>query len=280
MYYAYVNVWSPTARRAQATVAVADSVKLWWNGELKLVSHSHPPFIVLRDPWSHRPPVELRQGWNSVLLKIGPSINGATGFLFRIADEEGNTLRDIVYTRDPVLPPHAPRRVHLTVDAPPGTEGKPISLDIAEDEIPERAIVFAPRTTPFTLASWTDSALANYSGSARYETSFDLPQLPTRERLVLDLGEVGLAAEVWVNDQKAGERGWRPFEIDITPQVRRGLNRLRVRVANSNAGWMAQGDPIYERGAWGVKFASERDRLRTLHPNGLEGPVRVLAVKP
>jgi hypothetical protein len=42
---------------------------------------------------------------------------------------------------------------------------------------------------------------------------------------------------------------------------------------------MAQGDPIYERGAWGVKFQSERDRLRTLDPNRPEGPVRILAEK-
>jgi hypothetical protein len=281
VYYAYVDVWSSTARRAQVAVAAADSVKLWWNGELKLVSFLSSPFVVLRDPESLRPAVEIRQGWNSVLLKIGPSRREKTGFLFRIADEEGNTLRDIIYARDRVLPPpHASRRVHLTVDAPPGTKGKPLSLDITEDEIPERAFVFAPHTTSFTLASWTDSALANYSGSALYETSFDLAELPAGERLVLDLGEVGLAAEVWVNDQKAGERGWRPFEIDITPQVRRGPNRLRVRVANSNAGWMAQGPPYYENGAWGVQFASERDRLRTLHPNGLEGPVRILGVKP
>jgi len=279
VYYASVNVWSPAARRAQAAVAVGDSVKLWWNSELKFVFHFHPPFTLLRDAWAHRPPVELRQGWSSVLLKIGVELNasGATGFLFRMADEEGNTLRDVVYTRDRVLAAHAPKRVYLTVDAPPGTEGKPLRLDITEDAIPERPIAFAPRTTPFTLASWTDSALANYSGSALYETGFDLAKLPAGERLVLDLGKVGLAAEVWVNDQKAGERAWQPFEIDFTPHARRGANRLRIRVANSNAGWMAQGDPIYERGAWGVNFASERDRLRTLRPNGLEGLVCILA---
>ncbi len=282
IYYAYVNIWSPVSRRAQATIATCKGVKLWWNGELKFAFHSRPVFVVLRDAWAHRALVELRQGWNSVLLKIGvtPSGSGAAGFLFRMADEEGNTLRDIVYARDRVLVPQAPRRMHLTVDAPPGTEGKSLSLDINEDQIPERAVVFAPHTSPFTLASWTDSTLANYSGSALYETSFDLPELPAGKRLVLDLGKVGLAAEVWVNGQSAGERGWRPFEFDITPCARRGGNRLRVRVANSNAGWMAQGDPIYGRGAWGINFASERDRLRTLRPNGLEGPVRILAVKP
>jgi beta-galactosidase/beta-glucuronidase len=109
-----------------------------------------------------------------------------------------------------------------------------------------------------------------------YETAFEFPGAPQDQRVLLDLGEVGLAAEVWINGEKAGERAWRPFVFDITHCVRRGANQLRVRVANSNAGAMAQGDPVYERGGWGVKFTSERDRLRTLHPNGLEGPVRIL----
>jgi beta-galactosidase/beta-glucuronidase len=140
--------------------------------------------------------------------------------------------------------------------------------------------MFAPRTTAFTLASWTDSTLANYSGSALYETEFHLDEVPDGESLILDLGKVGLAAEVWLNGQKAGERVWRPYELDITPFVRRGVNRLRIRVANSNAGWMAQGPPIYGRDAWsGLNFKSERDRLQTLRPNGLEGPVRVLVWK-
>ncbi len=81
---------------------------------------------------------------------------------------------------------------------------------------------------------------------------------------------------MWINGKPAGSRVWTPFEFDVTGLVKSGANQLRVRVANSDAGWMSQGDPIYERGAWGIKFASERDRLKTLHPNGLEGPVRLL----
>jgi hypothetical protein len=152
-----------------------------------------------------------------------------------------------------------------------------VERDLDESEIPERPIEFAPATTPMELASWTDSTLANYSGTAIYETTFALKNVPAGERIYLDLGAVGLAAEVWLNGQKAGERAWRPYELDVTAFVRPGANRLKVRVANSNAGRMAQGDPIYENGAWGVRFASERDRLKTLRPNGLEGPVRLLA---
>ena len=276
VYYAYVNVWSPKARNARAAVAAADSVKLWWNSRLVLSHHTHPPFVNLRDPWSHRPHIDIAAGWNAVLLKIGPSSAGATGFLFRITDEDGNTLRDVVYTREQVKPERKSRPVRLTVDAPPGTAGHPVVFNVDESEIPERAVEFTPQQAPFTLRSWTGTPLANYSGSALYETAFLLPATPIGQRVLLDLGEVGLAAEIWINGETAGERAWRPFVFDITRLVRQGANQLRVRVANSNAGWMAQGDPIYERGSWGVKFNSERDRLNTLHPNGLEGPVRIV----
>ena len=276
VYYAYANVWSPVARRARAAVAVADSVKLWWNGKQALALHTHPPFVNLRDPWSQRVDIEVAAGWNQVLVKIGPAKSGATGFLFRITDGEGNTLRDLVYTRDRVKPEAQPRRVRLTVATPPGTAPRQTVWDLDESEIPERPVEFTPQTAPFALRCWTDTALAWYSGSALYETSFQIPLLAVQQRVWLDLGEVGLAAEVWLNGERVGSRAWRPFLFEVTRQIRSGMNRLRVRVANSSAGQMAQGDPIYERNAWGVRFASERDRLRTLHPNGLEGPVRIL----
>ena len=89
----------------------------------------------------------------------------------------------------------------------------------------------------------------------------------------MDLGAVGLAAEVWVNGKKVGERAWRPFWFDVSKAVRAGNNTLRIRVANSNAGSEAQGGTIYS--GWGVNHTTERDRLATLHPNGLEGPVEI-----
>lgn len=279
IYYAFVNVWSPAARRARAAVVAYDGVMLWWNGKLEFTAYDHPPFVNVRDAWAHRPPLEIRQGWNTLLLKISPASAGATGFMFRISGEDGDTLRDLVYSRDQVLTSRTVRRVRIRVDAPPRTTGPSLSEDIPEDAIPERPIVFAPRTATITLASWTNSTLGNYSGTAIYETTFELREIPAGDRLVLDLGAVGLAAEVWVNDRKAGERAWRPYEIDITTHVRPGSNRLRIRVANSNAGWMVQGDAIYPYGNWGVKFRSERDRLATLRPNGLEGPVRILAIR-
>ena len=94
-------------------------------------------------------------------------------------------------------------------------------------------------------------AMIEQGGTAVYERSIDLPAVKAGEKLMLDLGEVGLAAEVWLNGKKAGERVWRPFRFDITRQARPGANRLRIRVANSDAGWQSQGDTIYPRGSWG-----------------------------
>ncbi len=166
VYYAFTYLWSPTARRAHAALAVADSVKLWLNGRLEFTRHSHPPFINLRDPWSHRPALELKQGWNTLLLKIGPASAGATGFLFRITDANNNTLRDLVYAKEQTLPASSSKQVRLTASHPPGTAGEAISLEIDEREIPERPYVFEPKTTTTELFCWTDTPLANYSGTA------------------------------------------------------------------------------------------------------------------
>jgi hypothetical protein len=276
VYYAFSYVWSPSDRKAYAAVAVADSVKLWLNGKLELAHHSHPPFVNLRDPWSLRPALELKKGWNTLLLKIGPASAGATGFLFRLTDAGNNTLRDLVYTREKTLPASASKRVRLTAGHPPGTAGRAISLEMDQRGIPERPYVFQPLTTMTPLFCWTDTPLAHYSGTAVYETAFTLEATASGKRIYLDLGRVGLAAEAWIDGKPAGSRAWSPYELDVTGLVHRGANRLRIRVANSDAGWMSQGDPIYENGAWGIKFAAERDRLQTLHPNGLEGPVRLL----
>jgi hypothetical protein len=315
VYYAGAEVWSPVARRGKLRVAFADSLAAWWNGRRVFREHRHTKWVLLRDCWAESAEIDLLAGWNTVLLKVGPSLEGATGFMFRITDEGGATLRDLVYARDREGPPvGAAGRARLTVSVPPGAaalqmpashvrlrllpdgrelEASPhrllrlpadmrtITFDVAADEIPESPVCFRPgKAAPFRLQSWTDSALANFCGSAWYETDFDLPTTAAKDKLVLDLGAVGLAAEVWVNGRDLGARVWRPFRFDISKAARPGRNRLRVRVTNSNAGWLAQGDTIYPKGSWGLKFNTERDRLANLRPNGLEGPVRILECRP
>jgi hypothetical protein len=90
----------------------------------------------------------------------------------------------------------------------------------------------APVTTR-PLGSWTDVDAA-YSGSAWYETEFDVPAV-TGRRWTLDLGEVHEVAEVEVNGTAAGSRLWPPYRVDVSAALRSGRNRVRVRVTNTGA---------------------------------------------
>lgn len=89
-----------------------------------------------------------------------------------------------------------------------------------------------------SLRSWTASADPNekyYSGLAEYETEITIPRrwLGQGSRVLLGLGELWAAADVWLNGAEVGVVWKRPFEIDITAAARPGTNRLIVRVANN-----------------------------------------------
>jgi hypothetical protein len=68
------------------------------------------------------------------------------------------------------------------------------------------------------------SGLMDYNKTVTVETA--------EGQLLLDLGRVCNAAEVWVNEKDCGERLWGPHTFDISGAVRPGSNRIRVRVAN------------------------------------------------
>ncbi len=309
VYYAFVNVYSPVARRATVRAAFADSLAVWWNGQRMLIEHRHPKWLMMRDIWAESCEVDVRRGWNKVLLKIGPSLERKTAFIFRIADSSGETLRDLIFSKDTTVPDPGSRRVRLSLPVPPGAtaletprfgrqcrilvdgremasagtsamlallpKSRSCTFEIDQSDEPEHPITFQTGEVDFNLASWTDAGLAHYSGTGIYTTHFELTKEQLNNDLILDLGEVGVAAGVWVNGKKAGERAWRPYRFDISSLVRKGKNLLWIRVANSDAGALAQGDTIYPRNSWGLKLVTERDRVDKIRPNGLEGPVRI-----
>ena len=157
VYYAFAHVWSPQARRAQLLASFVDGMKAWWNGQLVFSDHRHQKWALMRDCWAERRPIQIKQGWNKVLLKIEPGLERPTAFMFRLVGEDGATLRDVLYSREEQLVPRAPKRVRLHVAAPPGTGERDRVMEMDWDEIPERPVAFPTRATPFELASWTDS---------------------------------------------------------------------------------------------------------------------------
>lgn len=130
------------------------------------------------------------------------------------------------------------------------------------------------------LFDWStshDERIRYYSGTAVYEKSFNLPEAPdSRQRLVLDLGEVESMARVHLNGQNLGVAWTTPFQVDVTPAVRKGENHFRIEVVNQ---WPNRliGDaqlPPDER-LTRTNISKFKQGKHALLPSGLLGPVRL-----
>jgi hypothetical protein len=109
---------------------------------------------------------------------------------------------------------------------------------------------------------WSDFALPTYSGIGVYTQALMLDEADVGGHFTLDLGQVLVAAEVFVNGESVGVRLARPFSFDLTDKVRKGENTISVHVANTIA-------PHYQT-----------IPAQNLGPveSGLIGPVRLMRV--
>jgi hypothetical protein len=297
--YALCYLHSPLTQKAQFIMAGEMRERIWLNQKLVFEGVPHPScWSVYRftDSCADHVPVELRAGWNTVLLKVGA---GGGGFTFRVGDANGRTLPDLVNSLAPdevalkgaadttlrsyrlevppgcvaVVPPalRKPYRLFLNGQELKPSGGQP--LDIHKLLVRQRNVLvirafqydklstpveFVTGLTPFALKSWTKTGLVNFSGTAIYEKNLTIPESCRDKRLILDCGRVGSVAEVYVNGQKAGTAVWRPFRVDITKLLKPGRNRLRILVTNTEANQRAVGPWHYI--------------LKDIAVNGLEGP--------
>lgn len=122
-------------------------------------------------------------------------------------------------------------------DAPVSPVGE-VEIPVAHEEIPIAGewtfhLEGSSEKRQIPLQSWTEFGFPHYSGSAVYEKHFELPSDFTSERVILDLGDVRDAAEIWLNGARIGARAWRPYRFDVTEHIRPGGNELTVMVTNT-----------------------------------------------
>ena len=141
------------------------------------------------------------------------------------------------------------------------------------------------------LTSWIEDPLTrNFSGTGRYEISFNLPAeyLKKDMKLFLDLGKVGNIAEVRLNDRSAGTTWMRCQRLEVTGSAKPGINKLVVLVTNTlinRISAMTQPPPVPNElvprfGAAAVLRETPREFGFTALPaSGLIGPVQIFAVK-
>jgi hypothetical protein len=308
--FALTYIYSPDDRSAEIRCTADSNAKIWLNDALMWAERDdHHGYMEMRDAFGARIPVQLRAGWNRLLLKIsqGQRFAGIFGFTCRVCDADGQAFTDLRFSADAAdVTPSEPRERWYRLPIPPGATAveplaRPISVAWWADgqqlapstdgavDLPPNAKTLALRiddgdhlpdfvhirTGSFDapLGSLTHTGLSYYVGQIVYDKQFTLPPAYLGCTLILDLGTVGTTAEVWLNGTRIGERVWQPFAFNITPYVREGTNDLRVIVANTASNDRARGDT--ERQMWGV-LVRGAELLDALEENGLLGPVRVL----
>jgi hypothetical protein len=243
---------------------------------------------------------------------------GVMGLMCRFCDAQGHPLPDLIVSAKRELPPPpaaAPGLIWYRVRIPPGTgrlalpplsrpaavfingrrreigadgsvELPPPGADTAEvaaiacDAREELTGIlrFLPAEGPVELGSWIHNGLTHYVGEATYRTTFQLTGDHLDADLVLDLGEVGVVADVRVNGHDAGTGIWPPYAFNISGLCRAGGNELEVVVYNSDAALRAQGEFEMRIGSYQA-LVNTPGLLDKLECNGLLGPVRIEARK-
>jgi hypothetical protein len=161
----------------------------------------------------------------------------------------------------------------------------------------------APQQAMPALRSWTDEPSRRFfSGVAVYSKNVTLnasqlngaairldfgkgtpldatPKVPAGMRAMLD-SPIREAAEVFVNGQRAGSVWHPPYELDITRQLRAGVNKIEVKVANLSLNALAgQERPDYRllSARYGQRFVPQDTHLIVPTPSGMLGPVRLMS---
>ncbi len=115
---------------------------------------------------------------------------------------------------------------------------------------------FVPYKTVTDLVNITGRGeLPRFSGTMRYRATVSLTSADT----VLDLGEVGETAEVFLNGKPVGVRLFPPYRLAIADAVREGDNDLEILVTNT----------------LGYRIHDGFSKFLLLPPSGLLGPVAV-----
>jgi hypothetical protein len=141
----------------------------------------------------------------------------------------------------------------------------------------DNPVIDVRRTETFdTLMDWSASekdAIRYYSGTADYTAEFTLEHVPANKDIVLNLGKVGVMAEVTVNGRFAGGVWMAPYVLDVTDLIRSGKNSLDIKVVNLWRNYLVKDAtlPANQRKTWLVVNDVKPDE--TLQPSGLLGPV-------
>jgi len=124
-----------------------------------------------------------------------------------------------------------------------------------------------------TLKSWYTYGLQQYTGYVDYETSVRIDE--SSAKFSIDLGKVKYMAEVFINDKSVGARLWPPFKFDTSNELKKGENKIRIRVGNLMVGDIWIKEDMGKLRTWGWRGGPDFDK----YDAGLFGPIKLLITK-
>jgi hypothetical protein len=79
-----------------------------------------------------------------------------------------------------------------------------------------------------------EPAIKYFSGTVTYTKDFQFPFVvhKSNKRIILDLGAVEVVAAIVINGKELGTLWKRPYQIDVTNAVQKGMNKLHIKVTN------------------------------------------------
>jgi hypothetical protein len=92
--FARMSIKSPEARQAVLSMGSDYFIKVWCNGQ-QVISHH---IYRAAHPGAEKATVELKAGWNDVLIKVGTG-GGGWGFFWDITGADGKPMGDLVYAQ-------------------------------------------------------------------------------------------------------------------------------------------------------------------------------------
>ena len=141
--------------------------------------------------------------------------------------------------------------------------------------VPERVVVD-------DLKSWTefkDEGIKYYSGTAVYKKRFSLEKKDIKgKRVLLNLGNLHEMANVTLNGHRFTMNWAAPYELDVTPYLRKGENRLEVAVTNLWPNRLIGDGKLPEdqrRTKTNINKFNQPDAEQYLRISGLLGPVEL-----
>lgn len=130
-----------------------------------------------------------------------------------------------------------------------------------------------------SLYDWTQSsepAVKYYSGTAVYTREFKCNGQQKARRVYLQFSRLCDIADVELNGKNVGIVWCAPYEIDVTDQLRRGSNQLKIRVANSLVNRMIRDESLPLKDRITYAYPSIAKATDHLLPSGIIGQLSLV----